>query len=97
MKLTAKQKRHLRTLSHNRKPVVIIGGGGLTQNVLDEIKSSIEHHELIKVRINASDRSVRKDMIEKIVSEINCELIFAIGHVATFYRKSNKSLITFPR
>lgn len=97
MKLTAKQIRHLRTLSHNRKPVVIIGNAGLTASVLEEIRSSIDHHELIKVRVNASDRTNRKTMIDKIASELGCELILSIGHVATFYRKSNNSVIKLPR
>ena len=57
--LTAHQKRYLRGLAHSLKPVVMIGASGLTENVIAEIDASIEHHELIKVRVNATDREER--------------------------------------
>lgn len=91
MELTAKQKRYLRTLSHNRKPLVIIGANGLTDSVMEEISTTIDHHELIKVRINADDKASREKMIQKICTDLNSQLVFVIGHVATFY-KANKKL-----
>lgn len=97
MQLNQKQKRYLRSLAHHRKPVVIIGGAGLTQSVLDEIDSTIAHHELIKVRINASDKASRQSMINDICAKLNCTLIFNIGHVATFYRRSSTPVIDLPK
>jgi RNA-binding protein len=94
--LSKKQTRFLRSLSHHRKPVVIIGAAGLTQAVLDEIENAIAHHELIKVRVNASDKAARQLMIDHICSQLSCVLVFAIGHVATFYRRSKKRLIEIP-
>jgi RNA-binding protein len=96
MQLKPKQKRYLRSLSHHRKPLVIIGGAGLTQAVLDEIDSTIAHHELIKIRINASDKAQRQSMIDEISTKLNCTLVFSIGHVATFYRPGKKRLIELP-
>lgn len=97
MKLTEKQKRHLRALAHKKKPVVIIGGSGLTENVIREIDLSLEHHELIKVRVNAGDRQERDQMIERICNETRSALVQRIGHVAIFYRRADKPVIEFPR
>lgn len=97
MQLSQKQIRYLRGLAHHRKPVVIIGGAGLTQAVLDEIDSSITHHELIKIRVNADDKASRQSMIGEICSKLNCTEIFSIGHVATFYRRSKKPVIELPK
>ena len=97
MALTEKQKRHLRGLAHQRKPVVIVGGAGLTDNVMVEIENGIAHHELLKVRINADSRSARRDMIEQICAQTNSELVQAIGHTASFYRPAEKPVISLPK
>ena len=97
MSLTEKQKRYLRGLTHQRKPVVIIGGAGLTENVMVEIENAIAHHELLKVRINADDRASRRAMIEQICAQTNSILIQAIGHTASFYRPAEKPVIQLPK
>ena len=66
MQLNTKQQKFLRSQAHNLKPVVIIGNAGLTDGVLNEIEERIEHHELIKVRINASDKDDRQSMVDRI-------------------------------
>ena len=38
----------LKQMSHHLQPVVMIGRAGLTENVIQEINLSLEHHELIK-------------------------------------------------
>lgn len=97
MVLSKTQLKHLKAMSHKLKPVVIVGNAGLTEGVLDEIDSSIEHHELIKVRLNAADRNERRTMIEKIGKVTHSVLINSIGHVAVFYRPATKPVIKLPR
>jgi RNA-binding protein len=85
--VTINDVRKLRTRAHPLKPVVIIGQGGLTSGVMDEINLALDHHELIKVRVNASDRSNRVELINQIMAETNATPIQQIGHIATIYRK----------
>ena len=87
MTLNNSQKRQLKTLAHSKKPVVIIGNKGLMASVLAEIEHALDHHELIKVRINAADQAERKIMIEQICDQLDAELVQRIGHVATFFRR----------
>ncbi|NOZ54468.1 MAG: ribosome assembly RNA-binding protein YhbY [Gammaproteobacteria bacterium] len=96
MKLNSKQKRFLRAQAHKLKPIVIVGNVGLTPTVLEEIDNSIEHHELIKIRINASDRINRQQMIEKISQHTYSQLVMSIGHIAAFYRTSQQATIQLP-
>lgn len=84
--LSNQQKRHFKALAQTRKPVVIVGAKGLTQNVLDEADAAIAHHELIKIRINAHDRGSREQMIAAICAALGAELVQRIGHVAVFFR-----------
>ena len=56
MKLSNKQKQFLKGLAHPLKPVVQLGGNGLTEGVLAEIDNALNHHELIKVKVPSDDR-----------------------------------------
>jgi RNA-binding protein len=81
-------KKFLKAKAHALKPVVITGQHGITPAVLNEINLALDHHELIKVRLNAADRDERTEMVEEIVRATGAELIQAIGHVITIYRKN---------
>ncbi len=82
------QKKQLRAQAHALKPVIITGQGGISPAVLNEINLALEHHELIKVRVNAEDREQRREMSQLICAETGAELIQSIGHIITLYRKS---------
>ena len=96
MALSANQKRHLRALAHNLKPVVLIGNAGVSEGVINEINSSLEHHELIKVRISGVDRDERAEGIQSICAQTNSELVNTIGHMAILYRAAKKPHIKLP-
>lgn len=64
-----------------------MGQAGLTDAVLAETDSALEHHELIKMRLNAADRRDRGAMIARITTSLGSELVQAIGHTALIYRR----------
>lgn len=88
--MKAELKNFLKAKAHTLKPVVIIGHHGLTEAVLTEIEVSLEHHELIKIRVNALDRNDRKLMIDLILQRTAAELVQTVGHIAVIHRKSKK-------
>ena len=96
MSLNKAQRSHLRKLAHALKPVVIIGQAGLTENVMTEINLTLEHHELLKIRLNAADKTARQDMIDSILQQTSAELVQAIGHICTIYRPAEKPHIVLP-
>lgn len=81
-------KKQLRAKAHALKPVVITGQAGISEAVLKEIHLALDHHELIKVRVNAEDREQRREMSDLIRAETGAELIQSIGHIITLYRKN---------
>jgi RNA-binding protein len=98
MSLNNKQNRFLRARAHSIKPIVIIGGAGLTDNVINEIDQALNDHELIKVRVNANDREDKKEMIERITRLTEANNIQTIGHIGIFYRRNpKKPLIELPK
>ena len=48
--LKGSQKKYLRGLAHSLNPVVTIGRGGLSRQVIRSIDEALETHELIKIK-----------------------------------------------
>lgn len=86
MNLTEPQKKFLRKLGHDLKPVIHVGDAGLTDSLLSELETTLAHHELIKIKIRGSDRPARDSMIETICDKHNAILVQRIGNVALLYR-----------
>ncbi len=95
--LGKKQLHHLRQLAHDIKPIIIVGNKGLTENVIGEVKLALEHHELIKVRVNAGDRETRASMIEKIKDDCSAEIVISVGHIVGLYKKADEPKILLPK
>ena len=90
MKLSESQKKFLRGLGHQLKPVIMIGDAGLTESLLQEFASTIEHHELIKVRVRSGDRETRDNMISALCKTGSAELVTQIGNIALVYRRNDE-------
>jgi RNA-binding protein len=90
MDLTERQKKLLRGLGHQLKPVLMVGDAGLTDGVLREFSSTIAHHELIKVRVRAGDRRGRDQIISDLCERGDATLVTRIGNVALLYRRNEE-------
>ena len=93
MPLTSPQVRALRAESHRLKlkPVVMIGNNGLSENVMNELEQALNHHELIKIRIPALDKTGKKELIASICEQTESQLIQTIGFVAVLFRANPKT------
>jgi len=86
--LTESQKKFLRGMGHQLKPVVMVGDAGLSDAVMKEFDQTIRHHELVKVRIRAGDRETRDNIISELCRQGDAELVTRIGNVALVYRRN---------
>jgi RNA-binding protein len=86
MALTESQKKYLRGLGHDLKPVVMIAESGITDSVLQEFESTLAHHELIKVSVRVGDRNLRAGIIETLCASESIELVQRIGNIALLCR-----------
>ncbi len=91
MTLSEKQRKHLRSLGHPMKPVVMVGNQGLTEAVLAEVHKSIEHHELMKIRVTVGDRDARDEILHRIAEHCSAELVQRIGNIGLFFRPRKKN------
>ena len=85
--LTSQQKRQLRARAHGLQVIVTTGQRGVTPAVIAEIDQALEHHALVKVRLNAPDRAARQAMIQEICAATRSDHVQTIGHVLILYRE----------
>jgi RNA-binding protein len=88
MPLSEAQRKHLRRLGHDRKPIVLVGQAGLSANLSAELDRALRDHELVKVRARVGDREERDRILAELSAATGSELVQRIGHVALFYRRN---------
>jgi RNA-binding protein len=84
--LSERQRKHLRGLAHDLKPVIRLGGSGLTDAVALETARALHDHELIKVKAPGGDREARDAAFAELANRTSSALIYRIGNVAVLYR-----------
>jgi putative YhbY family RNA-binding protein len=86
IQLTPAQRKVHRAEAHHLDPVVMIGGGGLTDAVKKETDAALNAHGLIKVRVFSDDRVVREAMFQTLADELNAAPIQHIGKLLVLWR-----------
>lgn len=76
----------LKARAHSLEPVVIIGGKGLTDEVVAEVDRALAAHELIKVRAPALDRDAREQALKTLCEKTQAEAVQHIGKVLVLFR-----------
>lgn len=83
--LTSAQRKRLRGLAHDLKPLVHLGRAGLSDATLAQIDRELGEHELIKVRF-LEGKSEKDAIVAEIEKRLVCGAAGRVGHVAILYR-----------
>lgn len=89
MPLTNSQRRYLRGLAHDLKPVILVGAKGVTDALIAEFGNALDQHELVKVRIPAEDREDFATQAEHLAHAGKAETVQTIGRTAVFFRRND--------
>lgn len=81
-------KQALKAQAHHLKPVVLLGNKGLTPAVIEETNIALLAHELIKVKINGSDKAGRQKIATDLCDALQADCVQLIGSTAILYRKN---------
>jgi RNA-binding protein len=95
--LTGKQKRFLRSLGHDLRPVVLIGKSELTDTLISEADTALEHHELIKVKLLDTSLLDRHEAARQLAADLKADIAQILGRTFLLYRKSREPRISLPR
>lgn len=90
MELRGKQKRFLRSEAHHLQPLVQIGKGGITDNVLDQIEDTLDRRELIKVTLLQNTDEVASEVAATLERELDCDVVQVIGRILVVFKPSRR-------
>lgn len=94
--LTGKQKRHLRGLGHDLKPVLLIGKNGVNAASTAETDAALATHELIKVKILESCDTDRHEVAEALAVACGADVAQILGRTLLLYRRGENPAIELP-
>jgi len=80
------QRKHLRRLGHDRKPVVLVGQTGVSASLIAELERALADHELVKVKARVGERDARDEILTTLAERTKSQLVQRIGNVALYYR-----------
>jgi len=87
IELTPVQRRDLRARAHHLNPVVTVAGNGLTPAVVAEIERSLQAHELIKVKIQGTEREQREALMNELCETLDAAPVQHIGNILVVWRE----------
>ncbi|MCL5042993.1 MAG: ribosome assembly RNA-binding protein YhbY [Gammaproteobacteria bacterium] len=88
MALSSAQKKDLKRIAHHLKPVVLVSEQGASDGVVAELQRALNDHELIKIRINVSDREAKQALIAELCQQTGAELVQVIGKMAVLLKRN---------
>ena len=86
--MNSTQKKALKAQAHHLNPVILMGGKGLSENLIAATDEALSAHELIKVKLMGEQKADREAVALELCAATQAELIQIIGHIATIYRKN---------
>lgn len=96
--LSAQQQKFLRAQAHHLNPVLWVGASGVTEAVIQELASTLDTHELVKVKLLSDNRDDRQTMINQLIEATAAEKVQTIGKIAVLYRaNAQQPKIILPR
>ena len=88
-KLTASQRKKLKSDAHHLNPLVIVGQKGLSKTLIASVEDALKAHELIKIKFN-DFKEEKEELSNKIADETGSEIVSIIGNIVILYRKNEK-------
>lgn len=85
--LTPAERQALKGRAHRLRPVVLVGGDGLTPPVVAEVDRALEAHELIKIRVMGEDRDARERLLGEVCAATDATPVQHIGRILVIYRE----------
>ncbi len=87
--LTSKERAKLRGLANPLEPVIMVGKGGVTENVIAETRNALNTRELIKGRVLESALMTAREVCDQLCDRVDAEGVQAIGSKFVIYKKND--------
>ena len=88
--ITSKDRAKLRGLAQKLEPVVLIGKGGITDQVVESVGLVLDKRELIKIKLLQNSGLEGRPASDEICQKLGADGVQCIGSIIVIYKKSNK-------
>ncbi|MGN1002231.1 MAG: YhbY family RNA-binding protein [Oscillospiraceae bacterium] len=86
--LTSKQRAQLRGLASTADTIVIIGKGGITENVITQVRDALKARELVKGKVLESSLLTAREACEALAEACKAEPVQSIGGKFVLYKRN---------
>lgn len=86
LELSGKQKSYLRGLGQKLTECVIIGKAGVSEPVLEQVRTFLTRHELIKIRLLSLNAKERPAAAQEIAKATEAIVVNVLGGTVLLYK-----------
>ncbi len=86
--LTSKQRAFLRSLASNEDTILMVGKGGMSQQIIKQADDALTARELIKGKVLETAGVTPREIAEQLALEVSCEVVQVIGSKFVLYRRN---------
>jgi len=90
MALTSKQRAQLRGLAMSEDTIVQVGKGGITENVITQVKDALKARELIKGKVLENSMLTAREAADALAEACEADTVQTIGSKFVLYKRNNK-------
>ena len=86
--LTSKQRAYLRSLAMNEDTIIIIGKGGITENVITQVRDALKARELVKGKVLETSLLSAREACEALAEVCKAQQVQFIGSKFVLYKRN---------
>lgn len=88
--ITSKQRAYLRSLANSADTILMVGKGGLSEQITKQAADALKARELIKGKVLESCELSVREAAEQIAEETKSEVVQVIGTKFVLYKRNDK-------
>jgi RNA-binding protein len=88
--LTSKQRAYLRSLANSIDTILMVGKGGLSEQIYKTADDALTARELIKGKVLETCELSVREVADTIAAEINADVVQVIGTKFVLFRQKKK-------
>lgn len=88
--LTSKQRAQLLGMASTEDTIIIVGKGGITENVVAQVKDALTARELVKGKVLESSLLTAREACEALAEACKAEQVQCIGSKFVLFKRNEK-------
>lgn len=88
--LTSKQRAYLRSLANSTDTILMVGKGGMSDQIIKQAQDALKARELIKGRVLETADTTPKAAAEEIAQQVKADVVQVIGSKFVLYKRNEE-------